>query len=250
MWMKLKYKQITPAIITRLSVFDGVLSFGLASLRGFDLKSKEDNRYKAEYGYIEDLPIKRTEYKNGWFYNISVPIFSNPRLSITYLSRKFIPDRFIYENKNTGREDIYSKKFTKEDISKGREKVIRDTYRTIESDYMYVILEAEDKDKIIDVASRIKYIGKKANSGYGEVELVGYEEVNVENFVYKDILIRPVPISLIEDRGYGIIRTRIVPPYYIPDERYEEICYIDKRLFSFKEVEIEEEEKEDEYKNS
>lgn len=236
MWMRLKYKQTTPAIITKLSAFDGVLSYGLASLRGFDLRGQED-RYKAEYGYIEDLPIKRTEYKNVWFYNVSVPIFSNPKVSITYISRKFVADAFIYENKE---ENLYTKKVDYDERTrKGREKVIRDMYRTIESDYIYVILEAEDREKVIDIASRVKFIGKKSNFGFGEVELVEYEYIDVENFVYKDFLIRPVPVSLIEDKGYGIIKTRIVPPYYIPDERYKDICYIDKRLFSFKKIKIE-----------
>ncbi|MEM3265663.1 MAG: hypothetical protein QW478_09045 [Candidatus Micrarchaeaceae archaeon] len=237
MWIMLKYKQLTPMILTHLSVFDSVLSYGLASLRNFDLRKDEDI-YKAEYGYIDDLPITKTVYEKGWFYNISLSLFSNPVIKYTYLSRKFIPDRFIYENRH---KDIYSIRFTeKENAGVGREKAIMDRYRTVQSDYVYVILETNNEREIIDIADKINFIGKKSSFGFGQVKLVDYYNVDVKDFVYKDILIRPVPTSLVNDRGYGIIKTRIRPPYYIKDEMCEDVCYIDKRLFTFKQLQLEE----------
>jgi len=233
MWLKINYSMISPALIKPYNPFDGIFSFYYATSTGFKYRGKEgyiyDNLPISLFGYIDELPFRRTYLKDGrWFYNISGII---PERKIEYattgLIRKFVLDTELAELRGISKVDLESF------VSRGKEKAYKNLLITAYTPEFSILCEIDDEKymEVINIFRSIQFIGKKVNQGYGQIKYKGYEEVEVNGFRFNNYLIRPIPNSLIEDNEeYGLIKSKLFAPYYVKNEKYSEVCYVDKKL--------------------
>jgi len=252
MWIKADYKMVSPAIINTHIPLDGVFSYSYAQLTEFKYQGKEgyiyDNLPINRYGYIDELPIRKTKYDgNKWFYNISGMLFlkidnieevSKVKSAIV---RKYIEDTDLWKWRYPNIENQkwnYSEK-----SSRGKEKAFLIPVEAIYYPQFSILLEIDEEkeSEVAAILENIKTIGKKVNQGYGFVEFIGYEAVGVENYTFADTLIRPVPKSLIEDKDYFEIEMKLFTPYYIKNNRYTDKCFVDEKLLFAKTIEFDNE---------
>ncbi len=240
MWIKADYRMITPAVIKPYLPFDGAISYYYAKKTGFKYKNEEGliygnlpaNRYK----YIDELPIKKTVYKDKWFYNVSGMLFFKKEgieevLTVkSTIVRKYIEDTALWEYRFPNIEKVkwnYGEK-----SAKGKERAYMVKVDTIFYPEFSIILQPDEnkEQELLDILEDLKTIGKKVNQGYGRVEFLGYEQVKVEDFRCEGVLIRPVPKDLIEDKDYLEVEMRLFTPYYINNRKHSDTCYLDKTL--------------------
>jgi len=234
MWVKLSFEMKSPAIVRPYIPLDGVFSYAYAKLTGFKYRFEDGyiygNLLKRKYGYIDELPIKKTIYGDKWFYNISGMIFEkvkgidSPIVIETALARKTIIDLHLFSKRGL--------KFGSNIFGSGKEKSYLIETQTIYYPRFAVILETDNPDEVEKLAIEITGIGKKVNQGYGAVRYIATEEMRVEDFRVKDHLIRPIPKQLIKDNDYLEYELRLFTPYYIPNKKYTDICYVDRKLFN------------------
>ena len=237
-WIKALFKMHTPAIIRPYLPLDGALSYAYAKLTGFKYENEEgfiyDNLPVNRYKYIDELPIEKTFYDNGkWFYNISAPIYnpSDKKTFKTTITRKYIEDIDLWSIRFPNIENV--KWSYKDKFGKGKEKsylIAVDTFYVPEF-YVLMQIDEENENQVYEILENVKAIGKKTNQGYGFVEFIDIEDVDVKNFVYEDKLIRPVPKTLIEDKDYFELKLRLFTPYYVKNEKYTDVCYVDRMFF-------------------
>ncbi len=234
-WIKANYRMLTPAIIKPYLPFDGIFSYYYAQTTGFKYKNAEgyiyDNLPVARYRYIDELPIQRTEYNGKWFYNISGMLFDEGvERGKTAIIRKYMENTQLWLMR---KPNIGSLKWKYEEKSaRGKEKAHLVAVETVYVPEFSILLEIkeENEDFVVEILESVKAIGKKVNQGYGFVEFVDYECVNVKDFIYEGILIRPVPKRLVTDNGYAELPLRLFAPYYVKNEKYTDVCYIDRKF--------------------
>lgn len=240
MWIEAQFKMLTPAIIKPYIPLDGALSFSYAQLTNFKFRKKKgyiyDNLPVAEFGYVDELPIKRTIYgENKWFYNISGMVFFReegmPEDSMkldAFIIRKYIEDGDLWLKRFPNIRQIkwrYAEK-----SAKGKEKAYKFKVQSIFYPMFSVFIEVEDLDTMLKILENMKTIGKKVNQGYGRVEFIGWEEANVESYKINGILIRPVPKGLIPDDDYLEIEMKLFTPYYVKNLKYTDVCFVDRKI--------------------
>ncbi|NPA53857.1 MAG: hypothetical protein GXO21_04245 [Aquificae bacterium] len=235
MWVKLLFEMKSPAIIKPYVPLDGAFSYAYAKLTGFKYRYEEGyiygNLLKRKYGYIDELPIKKTRYGNGkWFYNISGMIFQKVKdidsvlKEETAISRKLILEKELFSRRGLS--------FDSNAFGSGKERSFLTKVETIYYPLFAVVLETDNPNEIETLAIEITGIGKKVNQGYGMVKYLAMEEIEVKDFKVKDFLIRPVPKGLVADDNYLEYEMRLFSPYYIPNRKYSDICYVDRKLFN------------------
>ena len=242
MWVKLSFRMKSPAIIRPYIPLDGIFSYVYARRTGFKYRYEEGyiygNLLKRKYGYIEELPIKKTVYENSkWFYHISGMIFEKvkgiDKISKfeTTIARKSILDNSLFTKRGISFNNSFS--------ASGKEKSYLIKVETIYYPQFAVILETDDPDEIEKLALEITGVGKKTNQGYGAVEYIAMEEIEVKDFRVKDYLIRPIPKKLIADNDYLEYEMRLFTPYFVPNKKYTDVCFIDRKLFNAVPVKLE-----------
>ena len=256
MFIKADFNFLTPAIIKPYIPLDGVFSFSYADLTGFKYEGKRgymyDNLLISRYGYVDELPIKKTFYGDGkWFYNISGMLFieesetkieSDVVRQNTVIIRKYIEDTELWKRRFPNIENlkwIYSRK-----SGMGKERAYKFAVETIWYPKFSVILEIEEQkeDEVVKILENIKAVGKKVNQGYGFVEFTGYSGVEVNGFKFADTLIRPIPVDLVEERDdYYEIEMKLFTPYYIKNLKHTDFCFVDEKLMKGKIIKYESE---------
>jgi CRISPR type IV-associated protein Csf3 len=194
--LKITFKLETPIIIDRNTTIDGIL-------------------LSAYYGYLKEngkvLPFD-AEHKSVNFIERKEGVFSG---SVWYLDKnsEVIFD-FIKITKKIEDEKIYKYTNTKVKNNSLYKPALLD-FETMSTDKLYFYIRAE-KEIVEALLSRIKFLGKKNNLGYGKIANIDVEEIEEDKgfFIKPNVVSKPLDCSVFDVKSNSVAFFRTKPPYW------------------------------------
>lgn len=237
MWYKIILDFETPVKYNHFAPFDGVLSYFFAQYTGCKYVG-ENELYK----YAEELPLVKTyieeDNKNGnrnskrYFYNISSMLADYDAT---------VGDTLKVEKYYITRRPLLNYYNPKQKFSTGSGKRMM-LHPDIECfpPIRYCVFADIPDDRVkefVSVCNTINFIGKKTGGGFGKLkrppmvvkvrQAINKEEgTDLNMFLYKDRLIRCLPVSLIPERvkrgeNFILLTQKLLPPYQFPHKKFE-----------------------------
>jgi hypothetical protein len=222
---------------------DGLLSYLLAGCRDYDLRKEEGTFLWGNlelplsvYGYVKDLPIRKVEYDNGFFYAVSV-LFGRVKMEKKVIYRKFPNYLRVYELLPSADKKFPIRKATKltDRMGSGKIRGMQVPLEVFSAKRVWFYADVLDDriDEFVDLIEAVKYtgIGKKTGHGYGQVERVeiipeddfegeSYDGLFVETEERGRIPARPLPLAdnFVLPEGCYLLElyASVLPPYYLP----------------------------------
>lgn len=211
--LKINIYLSSPVIIDRYLTIDSILlALHFNKLRR---EGKIDGFIDTEEYIKENIDNLFIDYKNS--------VLSG---SIWYIENdaEIWLDNVIY-SKKVETKKIYELTGKKIDTSRGAFKAARFGFEamTVPKIYFYV---RGDKEYIEDLLKNLKYVGKKASSGFGIIDRVEIEEINEDKSYMLDKYTpsKPLPCSSWDIDSKKVAFYRALPPYY--DKKDTVPCYM------------------------
>lgn len=203
-------------ILDPRSPFDSILGW-LAAERVLSAGGTEAEATDA----VMDLPIRKIQYKDSFFYSSSVADTRGALSQKYYLTKATTLMRYDRAIGDKNEEDI------KTVMSKHLLDRVRNTYKPAMVDFKYqntaivdYIVDITDEDRFCDFLSGLTNLGKKAAHGFGKLKS-GEQKFELFYDVEDIEIKRPMPLDTGKknakiEEPYFV--TRLLPPYWKKDD--------------------------------